>query len=71
MATDNNKSVEKKKTQTQTKESVYSIKQLTDEYKAFGASYAIVSVALYMSGKTEFTFSEAKEIIDKFKKEVK
>lgn len=65
MATDN-KSVKPKE-----KESVYTIEQLQEAYKTFNASYALVTVALKMTGRNKFTFSEAQKIVDKFKEEVK
>lgn len=54
------------------KESVYPVEELIAEYKAFKTSKEIVAVALRLAGKKTATFSEAKNIIDKFKnKEVK
>ena len=53
-------------------ESHYTVKELANNHKAFKTSYEIVTVALRLAGKKEATFSEAKEIINKFKtKEVK
>lgn len=53
-------------------ESVYTAKDLADNYKAFGTFREIVVVALRCAGKETATFSEAKQIIEKFKnREVK
>lgn len=53
-------------------ESVYTAAELAENYKAFKTSREIVEVALRMAGKKSATFTEAKEIIEKFKtKEVK
>lgn len=54
------------------KGSVYTIAELVQNHKAFGASYEIVSVALRLAGKSTYTSAEAQTIIDKFRtKEVK
>lgn len=54
------------------KESVYTVEDLIAGFKAFKTSKEIVVVALRQAGKKTATFSEAKNIIDKFKnKEVK
>lgn len=47
-------------------ESVYTARELADNYRAFEASKEIVIVALRLAGKETFTFSEAKKIIEKF-----
>lgn len=47
-------------------ESVYTVRELTDNYRTFKASKEIVIVALRLAGKEAFTFSEAKKIIDTF-----
>lgn len=53
-------------------ESVYTIAELADNHKVFGTFREIVTVALRGAGKETFTFTEAKNIIEKFKnKEVK
>lgn len=53
-------------------ESVYSAKELADNYKVFNTSREIIVVALRQAGKKSATFSEAQAIIDNFKhKEVK
>lgn len=53
-------------------ESVYTAEELTANYKVFNTSREIVEVALRIAGKKSATFTEAKEIIEKFKnKEVK
>lgn len=53
-------------------ESIYTAEELAESYEAFGTSRAIVVVALRKAGKNTATFSEAKNIIEKFKnKEVK
>ena len=53
-------------------ESIYSAKELADNYKVFNTSREIIVVALRQAKKETATFSEAKAIIDKFKyKEVK
>lgn len=52
-------------------ESVYSAKELTDGYNAFGVSKEVVAVALRLDGKESYTLPEAKRIIEAFsKKEV-
>ena len=50
-------------------ESVYKAEELAKAHKTFGASYAIVATALQIAGKDRATVSEAKEIIEKFKKQ--
>lgn len=53
-------------------ESVYTAAELTANFKVFNTSREIVEVALRIAGKKSATFTEAKEIIEKFKnKEVK
>lgn len=53
-------------------ESVYTAEYLAENHKAFHASREIVVVALRLAGKKTATFSEANDIIQKFKtKEVK
>lgn len=53
-------------------ESVYSVEELAENYKAFNTYREIVIVALKLAGKKAATFEEAKKIIDNFKhKEVK
>lgn len=53
-------------------ESVYTADYLAENHKAFKTSREIVVVALRLAGKKTATFSEAKDIIEKFKtKEVK
>lgn len=47
-------------------ESVYTARELADNYRAFGASKEIVTVALRLAGKETATFSEARKIIEKF-----
>ena len=48
-------------------ESVYTARELADNYRAFGASKEIVIVALRLAGKETATFSEAQKIIEKFR----
>lgn len=53
-------------------ESVYTAEELAKNHKAFNTSYEIVAVSLRLAGKKNATFTEAKNIIEKFKnKEVK
>lgn len=53
-------------------ESIYTAEELARNHKLFKTSYEIVAVALREAGKKEATFSEAKDIIEKFKnREVK
>lgn len=53
-------------------ESVYTAEELAQNHKFFNTSYEIVVVALRLAGKKAATFTEAKQIIEKFKnKEVK
>lgn len=53
-------------------ESVYTADELASNHKAFKTSYEIVKIALRLAGKNSATFTEAKNIIEKFKnKEVK
>ena len=53
-------------------ESVYTAAELIENHKVFNTSREIVEVALLIAGKKTATFTEAKNIIDKFKnKEVK
>lgn len=55
------------------KESVYSVKELAaNARKIFDTRQECVVAALRVDGKSEYTVSEAKEIVEKFlKKEVK
>ena len=76
MAAKNKEVVEAVETAAPTKpvpaESVYSAEDLIANFKAFKTSKEIVTVALRQAGKKTATFTEAKNIIDKFKnKEVK
>lgn len=60
------------KAEKPTQESVYTAEELADNHKVFNTYREIVVVALRSAGKKTATFSEAKNIIDKFKnKEVK
>lgn len=53
-------------------ESVYTREELVNNYKTFGTFREIVDVALRLAGKDAATFTEAKDIIEKYKnKEVK
>lgn len=52
-------------------ESKYPIKELAENYAVFEASYEIVHTALKLDGKEEYTVSEARKIVDNFKKEVR
>lgn len=53
-------------------ESTYTATELAENHKIFNTSYEIVSIALRLAGKKTATFTEAKNIIEKFKnKEVK
>ena len=53
-------------------ESIYTAKELADNHKLFNTSYEIVVVALRKAGKEAATYTEAKNIIEKFKtREVK
>lgn len=53
-------------------ESVYTAAELAQNHKFFNTSYEIVVVALRLAGKQAATFTEAKQIVEKFKnKEVK
>lgn len=63
-------SAQKQKVQN---ESVYSVKELAGNAGAiFGTRQECVVAALKLDGKTEYTVSEAQEIVEKFlKKEVK
>ena len=59
-------------TEPRVNESVYSAAELIENHKIFNTSREIVEVALRIAGKESATFTEAKNIIDKFKnKEVK
>ena len=49
-------------------ESVYSAVELAENHKVFNTSREIVEVALRIAGKSSATLTEAKAIIDKFKK---
>ncbi len=46
---------------------VYNVAQLTDGYKTFGTTRAIVECALKLAGKDSFTMDEARKIINAFK----
>ena len=48
-------------------EGVYSAAELADNHQLFGVNRDIVVVALQKAGKKYATFSEAKDIINKFK----
>lgn len=48
-------------------ESVYSAEELANNHRAFGTYREIVVVALRLAGKESATFSEAKQIVEKFK----
>lgn len=53
-------------------ESVYTAAELIDNHKVFNTSREIVAVALRLAGVKSATFTDAKNIIEKFKnKEVK
>lgn len=53
-------------------ESVYTATELIENHKLFNTSREIVEVALRIAGAKTATFTEAKNIIDRFKnKEVK
>ncbi len=52
---------------TPVQESTYTIAELADNYKVFGTFREIVVVALRGAGKKDYTFAEAKTIIEKFK----
>lgn len=73
MATNNTKPVkEEPKVKPIVPESTYSAAELTRAHKTLGASYEIVAVALKQAGKERATFTEAQEIVDRFKtREVK
>ncbi len=45
----------------------YTIPQLKAGYRAFGTSVAIVECALKLTGRDDFTISEAEKIISEFK----
>ena len=49
-------------------ECVYTAAELADNCKAFGTYRAIVAVALRLAGKEAATLSEARQIIERFKK---
>ncbi len=46
---------------------VYATAQLTEGYKTFGTTRAIVECALKLSGKDSLTIDEARKIINNFK----
>lgn len=74
MATNNNKPVteaptKEPKAKAKPVESVYTAEELAKAHNTFGTSYAIVATALQLAGKDRATISEAKEIIEKFKKQ--
>ncbi len=48
-------------------EAVYSAAQLTEGYREFGTSRAIVACALKLAGKDSATLAEARKIIDTFR----
>ena len=52
-------------------ESKYPVKELAKNCAVFDASYEIVYTALKLDGKEEYTVSEARKIVDNFKKEVR
>ncbi len=45
----------------------YTIPQLKTGYKTFGTSVAVVECALKLSGRDDFTISEAEKVINEFK----
>ncbi len=49
-------------------ECVYTTAELADNCKAFGTYREIVAVALRLAGKEAATLSEARQIIERFKK---
>ena len=49
-------------------ECVYTAAELADNCKAFGTYREIVAVALRLAGKEAATLSEARQIIERFKK---
>ena len=55
------------KAENQAPESVYTAEELAENHKLFGTSREIVVVALRLAGKKTATFSEATNIIEKFK----
>lgn len=73
MATNHTKPVkEEPKVTPIMQESSYTAAELARAHKTLGASYEIVAVALKQAGKERATFTEAKEIVDRFKtREVK
>ncbi len=46
----------------------YTREQLSEGYKAFGTTHAIVDCALKLTGKESFTMDEAKKIVETFRK---
>ena len=48
-------------------ESVYTARELADNYHLFGTSKAVVLEALRQAGKPATTFPDAKQIIEKYK----
>lgn len=50
-------------------ECTYPVEELVKAHKALGESYEIVAIALKMAGVETSTIAEAKEIIEKFKKQ--
>ncbi len=46
----------------------YTREQLSEGYKAFGTTRAIVDCALKLTGKESFTMDEAKKIVETFRK---
>lgn len=73
MATNHTKPVKEEPRVTPiVRESTYSAAELARAHKTLGASYEIVAVALKQAGKERATFTEAKEIVNRFKtREVK
>lgn len=72
MAPSTKKAVEAVNEAPRVNESIYTAEELARNHKSFNTSYEIVTVALRLAGKKEATYSEANQIINKFKtKEVK
>ncbi len=46
----------------------YTREQLSEGYKAFGTTRAIVDCALRLTGKESFTMDEARKIVEIFRK---
>ena len=67
MAEKTEKSVKTTAKTTPTAESIYGIEELVAADAEFKTHKAIIKVALQQTGKTQFTLSEAKGIVEKFK----